>query len=304
MPAVAPSRRHAVLLFLVVVAVGWVAPVPPPPSKPDPAERDAVRRLVAAAKITSREAHRSARDAVDVFLGQLAVFDAEVKEGHYSTALLTNLFHILHGVQGLVLTDLALARTRLADEAAASLTELADGEPLDGLFPAAFYAGEGSVLDAFGDRAARRVERTYAVARRRIARSAARLERATGVALGFRLAPPLPAVERVGDDTGTSGLAPPLTLDTVFAVSDLAKTGDGMICVGGSASSAFGTVTVELLSSTGALVESAPDLLSDGLDRWSHCLTNHGEGLPEGNYLLRVVQGDGGSFAAGSIGVR
>lgn len=214
-----------------------------------------------------------------VFVLNLKAFEATVKAGGASSALVQGLFSDLITLQVAMrdaLEDAFNAQGGAARNALATLPG-----PLNGIYPRGFTPGDGGLVDQFRLQAETAVEKNVSALRKKLVKT-------TTVAVkDYRWTE--------SDLSVPVGGAP--TIDTIVTFSTLAATGDGRIRLGGFAGLSNGeTVNVDVSGTSNPASEDVPVQSR----RWTNAVD-----VAEGNYTIIVRQeGDTEAFGTARIGVR
>jgi hypothetical protein len=182
-------------------------------------------------------------------------------------------------------SEAAAAQAEAAQEALASL-----GVELHGIYPEAFYPGDGTARASFAAALAKDADRAYAKTRKRLAALAERFE-AAGFALTFHLRPPLAVDSRLWNETiVNSNPSLPPTIDLALSFGDLVALGDAQIRLAGTGSDfppEIGAVAVVALGQPdSAVVVNDSALPEDG--RWRSSFSE--QPFREAVYILGAMQ--------------
>jgi hypothetical protein len=287
------SAARALTVSGLLVLLPWSAA-----ARADAAgDRAAAHALVKAQAGVLRTFRSAMTTSTNSLLASLAALDKTVAQGTAGTGAPASLFDSLTAFQTAVQANL---KTAVDGQASAAKDILAGaGITIEGLYPPALYPGDGTPTASFEAAVDGLVARTYSSARKRIARTAAGIEKA-GTHLDFRLLPPLRRA-RIWDSTRFDFLiSSPPTVDVVVASNPAASTTNGSIRVGGEAVivAAFpNDVTVSaIFRGTGPSQTVTP---ADG----RYATDFGGAPVVVGVYLIAIIQGT----VAGSettVGVR
>jgi hypothetical protein len=272
-------RRWSLVLALLAAA---------PASAATP-EALAAKQL-AAAENAARTTFRAALSAAQIQLNAaLANVETALSGAATPTAPGEALFTALVAFQVDVFEAENLASNAQADAAKTALASLATD--LNGIYPAAFYPGDGSATAGFEKAIEKDAAKAYAKVGKRLAKVAARFS-AEGFALRFRLRPPTATDSRSWSEDVVdflTGLPP--TLDLALAWSDLAVQGDGQLRGAGTGTriDLVGTGPVQIA----AFAHPGADVFVDETaepagNRWSSDFG--GQSFAEGVYLLVANQ--------------
>lgn len=247
--------------------------------------------------------------AIGSFEAAQAAFQTVAKLGGWSEESFADLFGYLNAASGTVLVATLDNAGKAEDAAAALLDDVAGpGGDLQGLLPRAFLAGGGGTWDGLRLGLQKQLARSYAGVARSLARTAAVLEKGADVRMTFRVAPPCASHEAAVNQKAVaeSSSWPAFGIDLVLAASRQGVSGDGVICLGGSADPAKGKVTVTLKTASttpgGAAQAFVFEVPATEIDdyRWALLL----DGASEGNWVVSAQQGGTGApVEACAIGV-
>jgi hypothetical protein len=279
-----PARWVTIVLASLAVAI---AAAPAPAATPEAA---ATQQLAAAEK-AARTGFKAALAAAQ---GQLATALANVELELVSAPSPTgpgdSLFDALTAFQTSVFVAKNLASNAQADAAKSALATLAPG--LSGIYPDAFYPGDGTPTARFEAAIAKDAAKVYAKVSKRLAKLVAKFA-AQGFALNVRLRPPVATEARSWSETLVDFITVlPPTIDLALAWSDLATLGDGQIRIAGSGTHLTGAVDNGPVL-LGAFSHPGADVFVDGQaeptgNRWLSSFG--GETFVEGVYLLVAGQ--------------
>ena len=136
----------------------------------------------------------------------------------------------------------AHVKTAATGQATAAKDALAAHAPeTEGAYPSALYPGDGTSTAAFENSVDSLLAKTYAGLRKRLAKTAQRIERA-GTRVNFRVAPPRRPVRVWSSQIVDFLVLPAPTIDVVLAFSTAAAAGDGKLRVAGQATHFDGPV--------------------------------------------------------------
>jgi hypothetical protein len=266
------------------------------------ADKAATNRLLAAqsaALATFRAATVSAAKTLNADLVATEKALAGSKDG---AAAAQALFDALVKTQVAETTALKTAAQAQADAAKDALATLAPAT--EGVYPAAFYPGQGTPTAAFEDAVDAFAAKTYVGLRKRAARTMQRIEHA-GTHVALRLTPPR-RPRRVWNSSFTDSLlVPHPTIDVVIAFSGADASGDGKMRAAGEAGFLppgpvpfDNDVTVDAAFTGRGLTQEQKVTPADG--RWS---VDFGDAdFVEGVWLVIASQNLGATDA--TIGVR
>ena len=275
-------KRCALLLVLAAIAAA-------PASAAGP-ETAAAKQLAAGEK-AARATFRASLAAAQI---QLSAAIANVERSVATAATPADpgeaLFAALASFQATVMAAENAAAAAQAEAAQEALAALGTG--FHGVYPAAFYPGDGSPRARFEASLAKDAARAYAKMRKRLTGLAARFE-AAGFALTFRLRPPVAVDALLWNETAVNSnpvLAP--TIDLALSFSDLAAQDDAQIRLAGTGSAvAFPVdlgpiVVVALAQPDSAVLVNDSAIPEDG--RWSSSFAE--QPFREAVYILGAMQ--------------
>jgi hypothetical protein len=220
-------RGNAVLRWVFVLAS--LAATPASAATP---EQLAAKELAAADRQV-RATFRAALAAAQIQLSA-AIANVELSLATSSTPLLPaeTLFDALVAFQTTIFAAGNAAGTAHAEGARDALATL--GTMLHGVYPEAFYPGDGTATARFETALATDTNKAYTKLRKQLGRVAARFA-SKGFALGFRVRPPRTTAAVLWSEAVTNSFPElPPTIDVAISFSDLAVAGDGQIRVAGT----------------------------------------------------------------------
>ena len=216
------------------LTLALAAGIPAAPAAAASPEAVAVKQLAAGEK-AARATFRAALAAAQIQL-QAAIANVERSLPAAATPAAPGdtLFTALVSFQTTVFaarSEAAAAQAEAAQEALASL----DAE-LHGVYPEAFYPGDGTPRASFAAGLAKDADKAYAKMRKRVAALAQRFE-AVGFTLTFLVRPPLAVDSRLWNETVTNSVPflPP-TIDLALSFGTLATSEDARIRLAGTGS--------------------------------------------------------------------
>jgi hypothetical protein len=218
-------RLHRMTLALAIAA----APAPGFAVTPEAA---AAKRLAA----SDRDVRATFRASLAAAQSELsaAIANVELSLATAATPLAPaeTLFDALVAFQTTTFAAGNAAATAHAEGARDALATL--GTELHGVYPDAFYPGDGTATTRFETSLATDASKVYAKVRKRLTRVVARFA-AKGFALNFRVRPPRTTAAVLWNEVVTNSFPElPPTIDVAVSFSDLAVAGDGQIRVAGT----------------------------------------------------------------------
>jgi hypothetical protein len=240
------------------------------------------------------------------FLATLKAFEAEVKQGDYSPALLEDLFAALQVTLDEISRTVASAGNSVALVSTARLSEHADGDKLAGLYPDGFAPGDGGPIQRYLQSVDASADAVMGSLRKKLEATARLLEKKAGVGLSVVM-PNLAIAPRAvyyDEEVGFyNAFQCGISADCVWAVSDLAAPEDGLLLASGLTNNNMGKVDVTVTTTSDDHAFEG-QLVPDTFFRWSAVFDDGGLGLPEGIYALTVTQGTGGPVEGVLVGIR
>jgi hypothetical protein len=286
------TLRASAMLLLLCAAPAARAATP---------EQLAAKQLAAAEK-AARTTLRAALAAAQAdVLAAIAGVEATLAGAATPTAPGDALFAALVDFQIAVFEAQNVASNAQAQAARAALASL--GVPLAGIYPDAFYPGDGTPTARFERAVAADVAKGHAKVGKRVAKLAARFA-ARGFSLRFRLVPPLATTAQnwSEDQTDFFTTLPP-TVDLVLTFGELAVPNDAQLRAAGSGSVVeivgTGPVHLSAFANPGSFTSVEVDVATPVGNRWSHAVADP---IAEGTWILTASQGVTPS-AAISLGV-
>ena len=188
---------------------------------------------------------------------------------------------------------------QMAGAVAGVLGDLADGNDLEGNYPASAYAGSGGVLDAHRKALHKAALKVRDAAVKRLAKTAKLVESELGFSMNVRLNFPAAALAFAVNQQTSSQIDEGARINLVIALSELDQSADGVIMVEGTTGSTADDVSVAWRREFGETATA--DVSADGA-------TGHFQksfsGLVEGGYAISVQQTAGPVHDVAEIGVR
>lgn len=232
------------------------------------------------------------------------IFELELKKGNYSLGLVGDLYFALHSFQEDVGSRVQLVGNNVSIAAEQVLADLAAGQgPLQGMYPAGFYPGDGGTIDKLIAKVLAEQKKTVAAVAKKLGKLPKLARKTANVGMTVQLGPWAYPHVFYWDESGGFGfglaLAP--TIDTVIAVSDLGTAGDGVVFVGGAGDAGAADITLDLM---GPETPSASGITVSASDRWWTMLNDGGTGMAEGVYAARARHGTSPPQGEALIGVR
>jgi hypothetical protein len=213
------------------------------------------------------------------------------------------LFTALEGFQNGLYEDMNLYQDEVAQAGMEALTALADGNDLDGAYPASFFDGIGGALDDFRDGLDAAQGKALDKVRKKLEKVATKLAKTTERRLSWFLEPAVRCGKTSSLQAAVMGATRvPLVLHTALALGSTGGTVNGYIRVAGIAEDAE-AVTVRVVNE-GTLDTEGADFFELGSPFWHVLLDADKAGLPDGNLLVVAEQGTSGSSLPAFVSIR
>ena len=271
----------------------------------------AVKAAKSGAKAVLAEYKTRSAEALAEFLPALDALVAGLQADQFGTPLLHAFRTSAQDFQVEMALAVEEADAGIADAFSVALQDLAVtlGEPLDGVFPDGFLAGDRGAFDDAHALLAKAIARSYAKLGKKLESAMAKAQAAdVGLTLQF-FPPPRRSFNCPTESQDLNAGHNPVLVFFIVGVSRLDVPGDGVVLVGGTGLFNVGDVSVLLfafdaLGDPVTVTESVTATQIPVLNGvWSMLIDDEGEGLREGDYVVEAFFPDDLTSPDGLVGV-
>jgi hypothetical protein len=261
-------------------------------------ELQAISQFKAAIAVELQSLRSQLQISKKIFFALIAEYEFSVNFG-LDVETQTSWFYLDCSDFQLGVQDAANAASQaIASAGAAALSGLANGTPLQGVYPKDFYSGGGGALDKALRDVKANVVKLYKPIANRLRKTVTVLEK-KGAALTVEIRPPVILEDcRILEGVSTFD-SDRLGLDIIVAVNRSEIAEDGRVWLAGSAYPGLSDIDVLI---SGPELDTGVSTAPDG--RWSVSLTDAGTFFVKGNYVAHVRAGTDDVAAGGRFSFR